>query len=232
MLDLQHSFPGQEEREAIFVFVRPYFLAFVPASLVFTLIFILALVIQVGVRFGYIGSGLGSLGVNAVVLGLGVFELFVLIVYLIALLDFYYDILIVTDRRLVDIEQKQLFHRDISEMHLEEIQDVNSQVSGFFATIFGFGQVLVQTAGSQANFIFKNLRHPREVASIISDLSRQAKRQIPALERRPETPVMGVINDTRLANFEELVTAGAITTDDPRRMPGSSSSPPGPPPEY
>lgn len=223
MYDLQHSFPGKDRREAIFVFVRPYFVAFLPTALIFMLIFAFSVVAQISIASGSL-SDLSVSSHNLIVLGLGIFEMFVLSIFIIALMDFYNDILIVTDRRLVDIEQAQLFSRSIAELQLEDVEDVNSKVEGLFATIFGYGTVEIQTAGTNPNFISKHLRQPREIASIISDLSRQSKRDVPAWKRTPGSHIMGVINDMPIHNFESLVKVGAVTTDDPRRAPGFNAS--------
>jgi hypothetical protein len=161
---------------------------------------------------------LSSATANSAILFIGIFELFGLIVFLTTVLDFYYDILIVTDRRVVDIDQEQLFFRSISELNLTDVQDVNSSVKGFFPTLFGYGDVTIQSAGERVNFLAQNFRHPREIASIIADLSDQAKRGVKAVERRPETTIIGMIEDKPIESFEELASLGALMTDDPRRV--------------
>jgi uncharacterized membrane protein YdbT with pleckstrin-like domain len=82
----------------------------------------------------------------------------------------------VTDRRIVDIEQDGLFHRKISELSLDEIQDVSARVNGPFATLFHYGDVLIQTAGTLPNFIFTAVPHPYRVSKEIADLHDQIER--------------------------------------------------------
>jgi len=217
MFDIAHSFPGKDSKEAVFIFARPYFVAFIPTALIFLFIFLTSLVFQLGVTQGWIGHFTDDIA-NSVVLFVGLFQLFVLVVFLVAILDFYYDIIIVTDRRMVDIDQEQLLFRSISELNLEEVEDVNSSISGFMQTLFGYGTILVQTAGEQENFIAKNFRNPREIASIISDLSLQAKRQIPEETRIPHTAVLGVINDQQITTMDALRKTGAISPDDTRQQ--------------
>ncbi|CAN5120945.1 hypothetical protein BH11PAT4_BH11PAT4_0340 [soil metagenome] len=217
MLEIKNSFPGKEKDEAIFVFARPYGVAFIPVALVFLFIFIFAVMAQLALSMNWVLT-LATPTVNAAILFIGIFELFGLIVFLTTVLDFYYDILIVTDRRVVDIDQEQLFFRSISELNLNDVEDVNSSVKGFFPTLFGYGTVTIQSAGEQINFVARNFRHPREIATIIADLSDQAKRGIAAVERRPETTIIGMIEDKPIESFEELATLGALMTDDPRRV--------------
>src|SRR5690606_29082327 len=144
------------------------------------------------------------------VLLFGVFQLVALIVFLVAIMDFYMDILIVTNQRVVDIEQRQVFSRPIAELDLRDVQDVNSDVTGFWHTLFGYGTVLVQTAGTNPNFESHFLRNPREIASIIADLSQQAKEDIDQSKRHPRTNTVAVINGKPLTTLAELGKVGAL----------------------
>ena len=215
MLDLSNAFPGKQDTEAVFIFVRPYFLAFLPTAFIFLFIFLASLLFQVGIVRNWF-LPLGSDAANATLLFVGLFQLLTLTVFLIAVLDFYFDILVVTDRRLVDIDQEQLFFRRISELNLEEVEDVSSAVSGFFQSTFNYGTVLIQTAGSRENFEMVNFRFPREIAAIISDLSSQAKARIPEAQRIAESTIIGVIDDNTIQTVADLKQAGAIRADDPR----------------
>ncbi len=217
MLEIQNSFPGKEKDEAVFVFARPYGVAFIPIAAIFFTIFVFAVLAQLALSLNWVANVDTSVA-NAVILFIGIFELFGLVVFLTSILDFYYDIIIVTDRRIVDIDQEQLFFRSISELNLNDVEDVNSSVSGFFPTLFGYGTVTVQTAGAKSNFVAQNFRHPREIASIITDLSDQAKRSVPANKRSPETAIIGMIEDKPIRTFAELAALGALLTDDPRRI--------------
>jgi anion-transporting ArsA/GET3 family ATPase len=53
---------------------------------------------------------------------------------------------------------------------LLQIQDVNAEVDGFMATLLHFGNVHIQTAGEQPNFVFESVPHPYEVSKKILDL--------------------------------------------------------------
>jgi uncharacterized membrane protein YdbT with pleckstrin-like domain len=219
--DLQHSFPGQETDEAVFVFARPYPVAFLPTALVFGFLFTLSIVVELSIVNGFLGNFSAAFN-SGVILFLGVFQLLAIIIFLVALLDFYYDILIVTDRRVIDIDQEQLFFRRINELSLEDIEDVSSQTQGFLQDVFGFGNVEIQTAGAKNNFEIKNVYHPREIAVIILDLSEKAKRGITEHLRIPSGSQVGVINNRLLKTPQELMAAGALNPTDTRRNPGNA----------
>jgi len=217
MNDLLHSFPGQEEDEPVFVFIRQYPVAFIPTAAVFLIVFAFSLLAQ----FALVSNVIPELSVDSVNFGIlffGLFQLFVLVVFLVTVLDFYYDIVIVTDRRLVDINQNMLFFRQISELLMEDVEDVNSIIQGFLPTVFNYGHVQIQTAGTKENFIIDNILHPREVAAIVINLSEQAKRGIPENARVPETDILGVIDNHLLRDTQELQDMGAILPSDLRRI--------------
>lgn len=212
MNDLLHAFPGQNIDEPVFVFARPYFVAFIPTALLFLVVFVFSLFSQF-----LLANNLFNLSVtadNAGILLLGAFELFTLIVFFVAVLDFYYDIVIVTDRRAVDIDQEQLFFRRITELSLEEVEDVTSTVQGFFRTIFNFGTVQIETAGKDEMFTMANVRFPREITAIVLDLSAQAKKETPENSRYPQTKVLAVINNQAITNTATLQSLGAILPSD------------------
>jgi uncharacterized membrane protein YdbT with pleckstrin-like domain len=90
------------------------------------------------------------------------------VVFFILWTDYYLDIFIVTDHRLIDIEQIGLFGRDVAELRLERIQDIKVEIIGFLPTILRFGNLHVQSAGEGEEIVVKNILHPETVKDLIS----------------------------------------------------------------
>lgn len=101
------------------------------------------------------------------------YYLFILAVFLVAWIDYYLDVTIVTPKRLVDVHQNGLFNHQISEQSLLRVQDVSVRVQGPFQTFFQYGTVYVETAGEAPNFVMRNLPRPSHVASTIIELHNQ-----------------------------------------------------------
>lgn len=80
--------------------------------------------------------------------------------------NYYLDVWIVTTQRLIDIEQKGLFSREIAEMRLSRIENVTVEVSGFIQTMLGFGDIKVETAGI-SKFIIKDAPRYYEVKNAL-----------------------------------------------------------------
>lgn len=87
------------------------------------------------------------------------------------LTDFFLDVWIVTDHRIVDIQQNGLFNRDVSETRLDKVQDVTTKINGYLPTFFNYGNVIIQTAGTEREFEFQQVPDPVFVKDTILHLS-------------------------------------------------------------
>lgn len=82
-------------------------------------------------------------------------EKFFLALYLLTLvtvifvvwLTHYLTVWIITNRRVIAIRQRGLFHREVSEMAMERIENVTVETPGFIATVLDFGNIKIETAG-------------------------------------------------------------------------------------
>jgi uncharacterized membrane protein YdbT with pleckstrin-like domain len=72
--------------------------------------------------------------------------------------------LLLTNLHLIQVEQRGLFGRQTSQLSLARVQDVSGQRSGLWATILNYGDVVVQSAGEQDKFVFRNAPNPQEIA--------------------------------------------------------------------
>lgn len=103
---------------------------------------------------------------NITVLFLFLYSIWVLVLWVIAFIiwtDHYLDVWIVTNKNLIDVEQQGIFHREITTTRLNRIQDINSEVRGMFQTFLNFGDVSIQNAGTNKQFIIKGVENPANV---------------------------------------------------------------------
>ncbi len=85
-------------------------------------------------------------------------------------LFWYFNVFIITDRRLVDIDFSGLLSRQISDTPLYQVQDVTYNHTGISQSLFDYGDVLVQTAAEKNYVDFNSVPKPSRVADVISDL--------------------------------------------------------------
>ena len=105
---------------------------------------------------------------------LNTFVLFMWLYAFLVWIDYYFDVCIITNERIVNIEQKGLFAREVSELKFSNIQDVTSAVDGFFPTILNFGDVYIQTAAEQERFVFRQIPDPYAVKDMVMKLSQSS----------------------------------------------------------
>jgi hypothetical protein len=82
--------------------------------------------------------------------------------------DYYLDVWIATNKRIIDIDQKGLFNREVSECRYEQVQDVTVEIHGIIATMLNFGEIHVQTAGEKREIIIKGVARPNKLRDFIS----------------------------------------------------------------
>lgn len=84
--------------------------------------------------------------------------------------NYYLDIFTVTNKRLMNIQQRGLFHRVVSEVELEHIQDITSTINGPLQTLFDFGDLQIQTASEENKILPRSIPHPVQVRRKIMEL--------------------------------------------------------------
>lgn len=79
----------------------------------------------------------------------------------------YMDCFIITDRRIIDIDQKSLFKRIVAEVGIDNIQEEVYEISGPLEAILNFGTVKVKTASSGSMIVMEQIPNPARVKNLI-----------------------------------------------------------------
>jgi uncharacterized membrane protein YdbT with pleckstrin-like domain len=82
----------------------------------------------------------------------------------------YFDVWYLTNKHIIAINQKEMFTRDEAFMELTRIQDVFFEKNGFLSDILGYGQLRVQSAGTEQEFIIEYVRDVEATAHRIMDI--------------------------------------------------------------
>ncbi len=165
------KFLNQESDEEIILLIRRRFIVNVPW-------------IAAGILFAIIGPILfpfiiSSLPINSISFFQQtlMLSLYLLIVFGFLLTKFtlwYFHVGIVTNKRIKDIDIHGVLFKDIAETRINLIQDVKYSQIGFLPSLFNFGDVFIQTAGSEPNIEFDKAPMPSKVAKIIGDMLRDS----------------------------------------------------------
>lgn len=81
--------------------------------------------------------------------------------------NYYLDVWVVTNKRLIAVDQRGFFSRKMASFRLERMQDITVSVNGILATFLDYGTLEIQTAGEEGEFKVSGMPSPIEIKSII-----------------------------------------------------------------
>jgi len=159
-----------EADEEIVIFARRHWVAFLGNLLLGVFLYLMPIVVLILLAV-YLPSIYTSSWRAIMVVFASIYYLIMTAFIFLQWISYYFDIIIVTNKRVVDIVQEGLFNRRITEIPLLRVQDVTGEIKGFFQTLFGYGNVVVETAGEGTlNLKFKDIPNPLEISAKIQKL--------------------------------------------------------------
>jgi len=108
---------------------------------------------------------------------------------LMSFLLWFYNVYIVTDERLIDVDFFGVLYKNINVTQIRKVEDVNYSQRGIWSSLFNYGDVVIQTASEQRSdevfgtggeaspFTFEAVGNPNEVVRIISELMEQEEEE-------------------------------------------------------
>jgi len=92
-------------------------------------------------------------------------------------LTWFYNVYIITDERVIDVDFYNLLFKNISSAKLDNIEDVTSVTGGLMASIFNYGTVKIQTAGAVTEFDFEDVPQPAKVTAFLNEMMLEEERE-------------------------------------------------------
>jgi uncharacterized membrane protein YdbT with pleckstrin-like domain len=172
MLDLKHL-PNQREFEKTLFSLRRHWIVPVAITFVFLILVAIPIIFYYLVQTTNPTLIQGPVSWPLFVVGLSAYGLAIWLFYFNSLIDYYLDVWIVTNERIIVIEQKGLFSRTIAELKLYRVQDIKAEVSGIIPTLFDFGNITIQTAAEEVHFAFKQVPKPYKISRKILEVVEQ-----------------------------------------------------------
>lgn len=170
------KFETQDAEEEVILFLRQHIILLIPWLILGGLLLIVPTVLfPLLARFLALPVGIPW---NYVLIGIIFWYLATFGFMLTKFIQWYFNIFIVTDQRIVDIDFIQLLYKEFSEAQLSRVQDISYQTKGIVGTLFNYGDVLIQTAGEVPNFVFESVPRPNEVVNVISELAKKSKQEL------------------------------------------------------
>lgn len=161
-------FPGQRSDEIIQQIIRKHWIMDVEILALFLLFGAFPILIALGAGI-FTWDGLNDYFLTAML----AFFLYLLTIYLIVYVKWLneeLDLIIVTNESIISHEQIDLFHRQISEAHITQIQDVKGTEKGVLSSIFHYGNLEIQTSSPDLFFSIRRVVTPYENARKLLDI--------------------------------------------------------------
>jgi len=88
------------------------------------------------------------------------------------LLLWIFNVGIVTNYRMIDVDYPNILIKEETGSSIEDATDLTAQTTGFIRALFHYGDIYIQTAGIMQNIEFLKVPDPDNVVSIINRLMR------------------------------------------------------------
>ncbi|HBL51960.1 MAG: hypothetical protein A3D24_00635 [Candidatus Blackburnbacteria bacterium RIFCSPHIGHO2_02_FULL_39_13] len=97
-------------------------------------------------------------------------------------LAWFFNVYIITDERIIDVDFHNLIYKEVSDAKIDKIQEVKHTMGGVAGVMFNYGNIYIQTAGAQPSFDFESVPNPSGVTKILQEL--RTEEEIEAIEGR------------------------------------------------
>lgn len=161
-------FETQEAGEEVVLFMRQHIIVNVPWLLI-TAILLSAPTILFPVAFGMLRLPF-AIPAGYLIVGTLFWYLMTFGFILANFISWFFNIYIVTNERVVDIDFLYLLYKQFSQAELSKVQDLHYTTGGIIATIFNYGDVTIETAGEMPNLEFAKVPLPDKVVQTIRSL--------------------------------------------------------------
>lgn len=157
------NFETKEREEEIILFLRKHPITLLPKALFAVLMILAPSILSIFPILSFLPSNFQLI----VVLG---WYLITIAFVLESFLTWFFNVYLITDERIVDIDFYNLIYKEVSDANIDKIQDVTYKMGGVVRTLFNYGDVLIQTASEVPNFEFLAVPRPDKVATVLQDL--------------------------------------------------------------
>lgn len=165
------SFQTQKKEESIILFLRSHFITNL-SWIIFTAILVcLPLIVTLFLPLFKIDFLSSPAAVRFATIYVLFYYLMVFSYAFINFLHWFYNVFIVTTERIIDIDYSDIVVHNMSQTKLNHIEDVTYTQSGFIPSFFNYGNLFVQTAGTEGNFEAFSIPRPAEATDIITQLT-------------------------------------------------------------
>lgn len=161
------EFENQDKDEVIVLLVRRAIITNVPWIAVALILILIPLVIS---AFSNLFTPFINLSPPTQFISILLYYLTVSGFILVEFTLWYFNVGLVTNKRIIDFDVSGILYKHFSETRLNLIEDVSYSQVGTIRSVFDYGDVIIQTAGTNVNFEFDRAPNPARIVRIIADM--------------------------------------------------------------
>ena len=154
--------------EEILLFLRRHLVTNVPW--IIQGIFLIILPLLIGILINALSIPIAGVGPGLSLFSLLFYYLLGFEFFFLHFLNWFYNISLVTNQRIIDIDFRVLHSKHMAATKIVQIEDVSLNEVGIIRSVFDYGDVRVQTAGTAGHFEFLAVPHPEKIVDLIGDL--------------------------------------------------------------
>lgn len=166
----QYRFTGQKSGEVVIGVFRKSLIAYMKDFLVGLLI--LGFFIVLGVYASFVLTFFHALLAGT---------LLALIIFVRAWYLWANTLFLVTSLRIISLNQEGIFKRDVKEAYITEVSQVIATVDGVLPSLFGYGNIIIQTYGE---LVLKDIHNPYAAKEAIYDAAHESKKMTATSDER------------------------------------------------
>jgi membrane protein YdbS with pleckstrin-like domain len=166
---LHIRFEQQEPDEFIELFLRRHWVTNVPwilIALFLSVLPFLVVIIDVFLQLGLTTNLPAQISGGLIIL----WYMFITAYVIENFLFWYFNIYIVTNKHIVDINYSSLLARSVVEVKLQDVESQKASIKGVIRQLFNFGDVVIETAAENQRIDFIDIPKPDLVADRVQDL--------------------------------------------------------------
>jgi len=163
-------FETQEDEEEIMLLLRKHWITNVPWLILGILLILAPLTLKWFPLLSFLPT-------NYQLMAVIIWYLLTVFIIFEKFLTWYFNVNIITDERIIDIDFNNLIYKEISDAKIDKVQDITYKMGGAIRTLFHYGDVYIQTASAEPNFEFLAVPKPEQVVKILNQLREEEERE-------------------------------------------------------
>lgn len=171
MLEIPQKFPGEREGDKVVLFVRKHWIKYAIVFLVSLVLFAIPLIALI--FFLLNTADTTAFSAELLTVGISTYVLIMMGLILHAFVDFYLDMLVITQDRVIYVRQNGFFNQQIDEVHIWDVDECGVDIKGFLKSMLCYGDLVIHTGNDAAILTVDDVPHPDKIAQRIMHLHKE-----------------------------------------------------------